>query len=87
MVRNAGLFSQLIAVFSRRRFYSLVINHNAERYSKGFSSWDHFVAMLFCLLAQAKSLREICGGLACCIRKLHHLGMKVAPKEIHLILC
>lgn len=81
MVRNASLFSQLIAVFNRQRFYALVINHNAERYSKGFSSWDHFVAMLFCQLAQAKSLREICGGLACCMGKLRHLGMKAAPKK------
>ena len=37
--------------------------------------------MLFCQLAQAKSLREICGGLACCIGKLRHLGMKDAPRK------
>lgn len=81
MVRCASLFSQLIALFSRRQFYQLVINHRAERYSKGYSSWDHFVAMLFCQLAQAKSLREICGGLACTMGKLRHLGMKGAPKK------
>ena len=81
MVRCASLFSQLIALFSRNQFYHLVIRHKAERYSKGFSSWDHFVAMLFCQLAQAKSLREITGGLACCMGKLRHLGMKDAPKK------
>jgi hypothetical protein len=81
MVRCASLFSQLIAVFNRRKFYELVIEHNVERYAKGYSSWDHFTAMLFCQLAQAKSLREICGGLACCIGKLRHLGMKDAPNK------
>lgn len=81
MVRCASLFSQLIALFPRNRFYRLVIEHKAERYSKGYNSWDHFVAMLFCQLAQAKSLREICGGLACCMGKLRHLGMKDAPKK------
>jgi Transposase DDE domain/Domain of unknown function (DUF4372) len=81
MVRCASLFSQLLAVFSRRQFYRLVIDHKAERYSKGFGSWDHFAAMLFCQLAQAKSLREICGGLACCVGKLRHLGMKDAPAK------
>ena len=81
MVRCASLFSQLVALFSRREFYSLVVKHRAERYSKGFSSWDHFVAMLFCQLAQAKSLREICGGLACTTGKLRHLGMRQAPKK------
>lgn len=81
MVRCASLFSQLIALFNRNQFYQLVIKHKAERYSKGFNSWDHFVAMLFCQLAQAKSLREISGGLACCMGKLRHLGMKDAPKK------
>ena len=81
MVRHASLFSQLIALFSRIEFHRVVVKHKAERYSKGFSSWDQFVAMLFCQLAQAKSLREICGGLACCMGKLRHLGMKDAPKK------
>ena len=81
MVRHASLFSQLIALFSRQKFYELVFRHKSERYSKGFQSWDHFVAMLFCQLAQAKSLREICGGMACCMGKLRHLGMKNAPNK------
>jgi len=81
MVRCSSLFSQLVALFSRSHFYQLVRKHGAEHYSKGYSSWDHFVAMLFCQLAQAKSLREICGGLACTIGKLRHLGMKEPPNK------
>jgi len=81
MVRYASLFSQLIAVFNRNQFYQLVLKHNSERYAKGYNSWDHFIAMLFCQLAQAKRLRGICGGLACCLGKLRHLGMKDAPKK------
>jgi hypothetical protein len=81
MVRHASLFSQLVGLFDRTRFHGLVHRHQAERYGKGFSSWDHFVSMLFCQLAQAKSLREISGGLACCIGKLKHLGMKSAPSK------
>lgn len=81
MVRHASLFSQLVALFSRQKFYELVFRHHSERYSKGFGSWDHFIAMLFCQLAQAKSLREICGGLACCMGKLKHLGMIKAPNK------
>ena len=81
MVRCASLFSQLVALFGRIQFYQLVVKHGAERYCKGFSSWDHFLAMLFCQLAQAKSLREICGGLACTMGKLRHLGMKEPPKK------
>jgi hypothetical protein len=36
--------------------------------------------MLFCQLGRAKSLREICGGLACAEGKLSHLGI-TAPKR------
>ena len=81
MVRHASLFSQLVALFNRQRFYELVFKHNSERYAKRFGSWDHFLSMLFCQLAQAKSLREICGGLACCMGKLRHLGMKRTPNK------
>ena len=80
-MRYASLFSQLISLFDRHQFADLVRYHWAERYIKGDSAWDHFVAMLFCQLAQAKSLREICGGLACCLGKLKHLGMKHAPNK------
>ena len=81
MIRCASLFSQLIGFFDRHQFSRMVVKHHAELYAKSYSSWDHFVAMLFCQLAQAKSLREICGGLACCMGKLKHLGMKAAPKK------
>ncbi len=39
------------------------------------------VAMLFCQLAAAKSLREITQGLACRLGKLRHLGLNDAPKR------
>ena len=81
MVRHASLFSQLVALFNRARFAELVYRHQAERYAKGFSSWDQFVAMLFCQIAQAKSLREISGGLKSCLGKLRHLGVKQAPSK------
>ena len=81
MVRHASLFSQLVALFNRQRFYELVYRHSSDRYAKGFGSWDQFVAMLFCQLAQAKSLREISGGLASSLGKLRHLGVKAAPNK------
>jgi len=68
-------------LFSRQRFYELVYRHRAERYAKGFSCWDQFVAMLFCQLAQARSLREISGGLASALGKLRYVGVKTAPNK------
>src|ERR1700757_2697204 len=74
MVGHASLFSQMLSLVDRHRFERLVREHKAERGAKGFSCWSQFVSMMFCQLAQAKSLREIIEGLACCEGKLNHLG-------------
>jgi len=81
MVRVASLFSQILSLFPRTDFQQAVKQHRAERHAKGFTCWEQFVAMLFCQLAQAHSLREICGGLACCVGKLRHLGVETAPNR------
>lgn len=81
MVRTASLFSQLLDLFPRNQFQRSVKAHRAERYTKGFTCWGQFVAMLFCQLAQAHSLREICDGLSCCLGKLIHVGVREAPKR------
>ena len=55
--------------------------HNAECAAKGFTCWTQFVAMLFCQLGRADSLRDICNGLACCLGRLVHLGIAKAPSR------
>ena len=59
MKRVCSIFSQILQLMPRDRFEAAVEKHQAERHARGFSSWGQFVAMLFCQLAQAKSLREI----------------------------
>jgi len=81
MVQAASLFNQLLHHFPRNEFQALVKKHNAERGAKGFSCWPQFVSMLFCQLARADSLREICNGLRCCLGKLAHLGVREAPHK------
>lgn len=81
MVQVASLFNQLLQHFPRTEFASLVNKHRAERGAKGFSCWTQFVAMVFCQLAHADSLREICNGLACSEGKLVHLGIGKAPNK------
>jgi len=84
MVKTASLFSQVLSLFPRLEFEQAVRQHQAERYAKGLTCWQQFVAMLFCQLAQAHSLREICGGLRCCLGRLVHLGVREAPKRSSL---
>jgi hypothetical protein len=69
----------MLQLISRAGFDGAVRRHRAERHARGFTSWGQFVAMLFCQLGGAKSLREICGGLAASEGKLRHLGLPEAP--------
>lgn len=81
MIQAASLFNQLLQHFPRAEFAALVRKHDAERGAKGFTCWTQLVAMLFCQMAHADSLREICNGLACSLGKLVHLGIGVAPNK------
>ena len=81
MNRTGSLFSQILSLFQRPTFARHVRELKADYHARGFSSWDQFVAMLFCQLAQARSLREISDGLKCCEGKLKHLGLETEPKR------
>src|SRR3989338_4461053 len=79
MIAVGSCFSQMLSLIDRNAFARAVKQHGAERGAKGFSCWDQFVAMLFCQMGGANSLREICGGLATAMGKLVHLGLTQAP--------
>ena len=81
MNRVCSIFAQLLQLFPRAKFEEAVQEHQAERHSRGFSSWAQFVAMLFCQVGQAKSLREICNGLMAIEGKLKHLGVLSPPNK------
>ena len=80
MNRFCSIFSQLLQLFSRIEFQRAVKQTKAERHARGFTCWGQFVAMLFCQLGRAHSLREITGGLRSCEGKLKHLGI-TAPSR------
>jgi len=81
MNRVCSIFAQLLQLFPRAKFEEAVREQEAERHARGFSCWGQFVAMLFCQLEQAKSLREICNGLRAIEGKLKHLGIGRAPNK------
>ena len=81
MVRTGSLFSQLLSLFQRSDFARHTKELKAEHRAKGFTCWEQFVAMLFCQLARANSLREISDGLRTCEGKLKHLGLEDAPSR------
>jgi hypothetical protein len=86
MVGHSSLFSQLLLLVNRHQFQRRVKERRAEKAAKGFSCWSQFVAMMFCQLAQAKSLREISDGLTCCEGKLNHLGARKGSETLDVVL-
>lgn len=81
MVRTASLFSQILSLVDRLEFMRTARAHEANRYTKRFTAWDHFVAMIFCQIAQAKSLRETCDGLGSAAGKVVRLGVQNLAKK------
>ena len=81
MKASCSMFSQILKLFPRTDFERLVKETKAEHRSKGLSSWSQFVAMLFCQLGRAHSLREIEGGLKSCEGKLAHLGIEAPARS------
>ena len=81
MKASCSMFSQILKLVPRVDFERLVQKTGAERGAKGLSSWSQFVAMLFCQLGRAHSLREIEGGLKSCEGKLSHLGIEATARS------
>ncbi len=72
---NHTLMGQLMQMFSRLEFQHAVQETKTEYHARGFTSWNHFTAMLFGQLAGQDSLRGIEAGLATQAKSLCHLGI------------
>ena len=81
---SATLFRQVLDLIPKREFEEIVMKYDGDKRKQTFDCWAHFVSMIFCQLAQANSLREICGGLRTCGGKLNHLGVDGAPSKSNL---
>jgi hypothetical protein len=82
--RFCSVFHQILKLVSRTEFQQVVDLHGSDRRSKGFSTWSQFVAMIFCQLGRAQSLREIEQGLASAEGRLQQLGVDRAAKRTTL---
>lgn len=79
MERVSSIFGQILKFFPRTVFDAAVRQHQGDKHAKGMTCWTQFIALMFCHLGGAGSLREIIGGLAASEGKLRHLGVERAP--------
>lgn len=78
---NINLFSQIISKLDRNSFNRFVLKHESDKHEKGYNSWTHLVAMLFCHFAKSQSVRDISNGLRSATGNLNHLGIQKAPSK------
>lgn len=76
MHHHNTILGQMLKMFSRYEFQKAVSETGTEYHSRGFTSWNHFVAMLFGQLSGQDSLRGIEAGLATQSAMLYHTGIK-----------
>lgn len=78
---NVTLFSQIISKLCRHKFSKIVKSYQTDKHEKGYNSWTHLVAMLFCQFAKSQSVRDISNGLKSATGNLNHLGIHTAPSK------
>lgn len=69
-----SMFAQIVQLLPQSLFFKLVQKYQTDKSAKGINTWDQLIAMMFCQLSGAESLREISDGLYSSIGKLNHLG-------------
>ncbi len=76
------IFSQLLSLSSKDSLSSVFKTTSANKWYKSIKAWDHYVTMMFCVLSNCSSLREIVMGLEAFGGKLNHLNLdKVPPRS------
>ena len=73
------VFSQITGLINKASFNHLVKVHDADRYCKRCGAWEHFICMLYCIMNNCTSLREVTQGIAAYGDKLNHLGISYTP--------
>ena len=75
------IFNQLLNFIDKSDIKRIAKTHNAERYVKKFSTYNHVVVMLFVAFEGYHSIREVILGLLANAHKLSHLGLSYLVKR------
>lgn len=74
-------FSSLMEGLPKSFFTRIIQSHNIDKHSKGFSSWDQLLAMVFSQLTDCKSLRDIEVGFNAQSNHHYHLGTRTIKRS------
>ena len=83
-MNQVTVLSQLFQLLPRDAFNRVVKKHQSDKHSKGISTWDHMVSMIYAHVADAQSLRDISNGLRSTLGNRSHLGLGRVPSKSSL---
>ena len=75
------ILPQVLDLVSKITFIGLVKEHDSYRYYKKFTTWTHFVSMMFGLYTRCDSVTEIVEGMIGCVGKIGHFGLSEVPPK------
>lgn len=81
MNQQNTIFQQILQFVPRHVFSKCVKKYKGEAFSKGFSSWSQFTAMLFGQLSSQSGLRGIESGLEANNSSMYHLGIRPVKRS------
>lgn len=79
MNKNKYVFAQLIEILDKDKFSHLVDKYNGNWNVKSFMCWNQLPALMFGLLSNRESLRDIVVTLEAHHTQYYHLGMARNP--------
>lgn len=75
------IFNQVLNFIPRPVVSAVARELNADRYCKSFGTYDHLVTMMYAILNQCTSLREVTTGLLAWEGRIAHLGIHSHPRR------
>jgi hypothetical protein len=75
------IFTQLLKFVRKDVIIPIAKQHQADRYSKRFSTYEHLVTMLYSIFNNCNSLREVATGMLASEQRLTHMGIRYHPRR------
>jgi len=76
-----SVLGQLISILPNDLVRQVAASTQADRYYKRFKASDHLISMLFCVLSNCSSLREVAGAMLGLSGKVKHFQLKTIPRK------
>jgi len=73
------ILPQVLDLVIKITFSGLVKEHDSDRYYKKFTTWTHFVSMMFGIYSCCDSVTKIVEGMIGCVGKIGHFGLSDVP--------